>query len=83
MDHAAHHIDPTIPLYELPPSQKLLEEFAPAYSIVERLTIRKYLLICRTCKLYDYRLHCWLDFDGNRTTQPMIIHTPAHPQSES
>ena len=28
MDHPAHHIDPTIPLYELPASQKLLEERA-------------------------------------------------------
>jgi omega-6 fatty acid desaturase (delta-12 desaturase) len=68
MDHPAHHIDPTIPLYELPASQKLLEERAPEHSVVVPLTVREYLRICRVCKLYDYRRHCWLDFDGNPTT---------------
>lgn len=68
MDHPAHHIDPTIPLYELPASQRLLEEQAPEHSIVERLTIGEYLRICRTCKLYDFRAHRWLDFDGRPTS---------------
>jgi omega-6 fatty acid desaturase (delta-12 desaturase) len=68
MDHPAHHIDPTIPLYELPASQMLLEEQAPEHSIVERLTVREYLRICRTCKLYDFRAHRWLDFHGRPTS---------------
>lgn len=68
MDHPAHHLDPTIPLYELPGSQKLLEERAPEHSVVVTLTLLEYLRICRSCKLYDYRRHCWMDFAGRPTT---------------
>jgi acyl-lipid omega-6 desaturase (Delta-12 desaturase) len=70
MDHAAHHIDPTIPLQELPASQKLLEQQAPGHCVVQRLTWREYVRICRACQLYDYRERCWLSFDGLRTTEP-------------
>jgi omega-6 fatty acid desaturase (delta-12 desaturase) len=69
MDHAAHHIDPRIPLYELPESQRMLEQQAPDHVIVQRLTWREYLRICRACKLYDYREHRWLDFDGLPTSR--------------
>lgn len=68
MDHPAHHLDPTIPLYELAESQSLLEQEAADDSVVVPLTWREYLRICRSCKLYDYRRHCWLDFDGQPTT---------------
>jgi omega-6 fatty acid desaturase (delta-12 desaturase) len=70
MDHPAHHIDPTIPLYRLPASQRLLEQSAPHHSLVVPFTLTEYLRICRTCKLYDYQRKCWLDFDGNWTTDP-------------
>jgi omega-6 fatty acid desaturase (delta-12 desaturase) len=69
MDHPAHHIDPTIPLYELPATQKALELQTPEHSVVVRLTWHEYLRICRTCKLYEYQRHCWLDFDGRPTTE--------------
>src|SRR5207247_1612220 len=39
MDHPAHHIDPTIPLYELPASQRLLEEQAPEHSVVVKWSL--------------------------------------------
>jgi omega-6 fatty acid desaturase (delta-12 desaturase) len=68
MDHAAHHIDPTLSLDHLPAGQKLLEHQAPSHSVVRRLTWREYLRVCRTCKLYDYRRHRWLSFDGVPTT---------------
>ena len=68
MDHAAHHIDPAIPLRELPASQKLLEQLVPEDCVVQRLTWRGYWRICRVCKLYDYRRRCWLNFDGLPTT---------------
>jgi omega-6 fatty acid desaturase (delta-12 desaturase) len=68
MDHPAHHLDPTIPLYELPASQKLLEQRAPEHSVVYFWTPLEHLRTCRKCKLYDYRRHCWLDFNGNPTT---------------
>lgn len=73
MHHPAHHIDPTIPHYELPASQQLLEEYAPEHSVVVPFTLSEYLRICRDCKLYDYRRHCWLDFDGRQTTEPVIL----------
>lgn len=72
MDHPAHHIDPTIPLYELPASQRLLEQQTPEHSIVERLTVGEYLRICRICKLYDFREHRWLDFHGRPTSESAI-----------
>jgi acyl-lipid omega-6 desaturase (Delta-12 desaturase) len=73
MDHPAHHIDPTIPLYELPASQRLLEEHAPEHSLVIPFTVSEYLRICRVCKLYDYRAHRWLDFDGRPTSDPVSL----------
>ena len=74
MHHPAHHIDPTIPLYELPDSQAQLEHHSPDDSIVVRLTLAEFLRICRLCKLYDYRRHCWLDFDGHPTTELALHH---------
>jgi omega-6 fatty acid desaturase (delta-12 desaturase) len=76
MDHPAHHIDPTIPLYELPASQRLLEERTPEHSVVVPWSVREYLRICRCCKLYDYRRHCWLDFAGNPTTPEGLNRVP-------
>lgn len=68
MDHAAHHLDPTIPLYHLPQSQRLLEETAPAHAVVIHWTPWEYLRTCAACKLYDFDRHCWTDFDGNPTS---------------
>lgn len=68
MDHPAHHIDPTIPLYELPRSQKLLEEACPEYAVVIPWTPLEYLRTCSACKLYDFRRHCWTDFNGVPTS---------------
>jgi omega-6 fatty acid desaturase (delta-12 desaturase) len=68
MDHPAHHLDPTIPLYRLPQSQRLLEETAPEHSVVIHWTPWEYLRTCAACKLYDFERHCWTDFDGNPTS---------------
>ncbi|MGL4554376.1 MAG: fatty acid desaturase [Gemmataceae bacterium] len=68
MDHAAHHLDPSIPLYNLPQSQKLLEQTAADHAIVIRWTPMEYLRTCAACKLYDFDRHCWTDFDGNPTS---------------
>jgi acyl-lipid omega-6 desaturase (Delta-12 desaturase) len=67
LEHPAHHVDPAVSPHQLPAGQKALEACAPE-AVVVRLTLREYLRICRTCKLYDYRRHCWLDFAGNPTT---------------
>jgi omega-6 fatty acid desaturase (delta-12 desaturase) len=68
MDHPAHHLDPQIPLYNLPQSQKLLEETTPEHAVVVRWTPWEYLRTCAACKLYDFRRHCWTDFEGRPTT---------------
>ena len=52
MDHPAHHLDPAIPLYQLPASQQELEREAPAHSVIVRLTLREYFRICRTCNSF-------------------------------
>jgi omega-6 fatty acid desaturase (delta-12 desaturase) len=68
MDHAAHHLDPSIPLYHLPQSQKLLEQTAPEHALVIPWTFAEYLHTCAACKLYDFERHCWTDWQGNPTS---------------
>jgi omega-6 fatty acid desaturase (delta-12 desaturase) len=68
MDHPAHHLDSQIPLYNLPQSQRLLEETTPEHAVVIRWTPWEYLRICQACKLYDFERHCWTDFRGVATT---------------
>jgi omega-6 fatty acid desaturase (delta-12 desaturase) len=68
MEHAAHHLDPAIPLYELPRSQRLLEQECPAHAVVIPWTLAEYFRTCACCKLYDFRRHCWTDFNGVPTT---------------
>ena len=68
MDHAAHHIDPAIPLYHLPESQRLLEQSCEEHAAVIRWSPWQYLELCRVCKLYDFTRHCWTDFEGNATS---------------
>jgi omega-6 fatty acid desaturase (delta-12 desaturase) len=81
MDHPAHHLDPAIPLYNLPQSQKLLEETAPQDAVVVRWTPWEYLRTCAACKLYDFRRHCWTDFDGVPTTPCNLPELPLPAES--
>jgi acyl-lipid omega-6 desaturase (Delta-12 desaturase) len=69
MDHAAHHIDPAIPLYHLPESQRLLEKSCEEHAAIIRWSPWQHLELCRICKLYDFQRHCWTDFDGNATSE--------------
>ncbi len=69
MDHTAHHIDPSIPLYHLPRSQRLLEETCEEDVAVVPWSLGQYLELCRVCKLYDFERHCWTDFEGNATSE--------------
>ncbi len=69
MDHAAHHIDPAIPLYHLPQSQRLLEQSCEEHAVVIQWSPGQYLELCRVCKLYDFERHCWTDFEGLATSE--------------
>ncbi|MGB3636188.1 MAG: fatty acid desaturase [Rivularia sp. (in: cyanobacteria)] len=69
MEHTAHHIQPSIPMYNLYAAQKHLEEIHIENIVIWHLTFTKYLQITRACKLYDYEQKCWTDFDGNSTSE--------------
>lgn len=71
MEHTAHHVLPSIPIYRLSEAQaKLLERFG--HDVVRyTLTPASYLAVTRACKLYDFERRCWTDFQG-RPTAPAI-----------
>jgi len=83
MDHPAHHLDPTIPMYQLPESQKLLEEHAGEHAVVVPWTMKEFLRTTRVCKLYDYQEHRWLDLDGRPTSPSGLSGLPPMPQPPS
>jgi omega-6 fatty acid desaturase (delta-12 desaturase) len=66
--HGAHHVDPKVPLYKLVGAQVNLEQAFGAEMIVERWSLSSHRRLFRTCRLYDYEHHRWLDFDGTPTT---------------
>jgi omega-6 fatty acid desaturase (delta-12 desaturase) len=67
-EHTAHHLDPTIPFYELHDAQRALYDVLKGNHVVYRWSWREFLHCCRACKLYDYDRHLWLDFKGNVTS---------------
>ncbi len=64
MEHTAHHIDPRIPLYNLPAAQRAAETAFQADVIRSPFTLANLRLVLGRCQLYDYRNHRWLRFDG-------------------
>jgi acyl-lipid omega-6 desaturase (Delta-12 desaturase) len=61
MEHPAHHLDGTIPLYNLRDAQYRLQEIGAEF-VKQRLTLALYLDCVRQCKLYDYRQRRWVGF---------------------
>jgi len=72
MEHTAHHVDPRIPLYNLEDCQKKLEQAYGPDLIVFPFTFGGYFQTLRTCRLFDYENHRWLDWDGTPTTEPLL-----------
>lgn len=70
MEHTAHHVDMSIPLYRLKAAQKKLEELLPGRIVVQRFSWRWYFDTARACKLYDFSRNCWTDFAGRATCAP-------------
>ncbi|MBD3892344.1 fatty acid desaturase [Hydrogenophaga sp.] len=68
MEHTAHHVDMSIPLYKLKSAQKLLEDTLPGRIIVQKFSWRWYFDTARKCKLYDFTRRCWTDFQGRPTS---------------
>ncbi len=82
LDHAAHHSDPRIPLYNLKNSQSALEAAYPGCVVEEIWTVRGFLLTLRTCRLYDYEAHRWLDWDGTPLTPSLLPPLAPHRKSQ-
>ncbi len=64
MNHTAHHLDMTVPLYGLVEAQRALEDDIDAGVIVYRWTPFTLFRHLRLCKLYDFERRAWTDFDG-------------------
>lgn len=72
-EHTAHHINPRVPLYELKSAQAGVREVLNGDVMVVRWSPRVMRDTLRRCKLYDFREHRWLDFDGRPTTESMKV----------
>lgn len=70
MEHTAHHVDMSIPLYRLEQAQAALERMLPGRIIVQRFSWRWYFDTARRCKLYDFGRRCWTDYRGQPTSAP-------------
>lgn len=70
MEHTAHHVDMSVPLYRLNEAQKKLEDMLPGRIIIQRFSWRWYFDTARRCKLYDFTRRCWTDFQGRATSDP-------------
>jgi omega-6 fatty acid desaturase (delta-12 desaturase) len=71
MEHTAHHADPRVPLYNLEKAQKHLEETYGEIVVVP-FTFGGFFNTLRTCRLFDYENHRWLDWDGTPTTESLL-----------
>jgi acyl-lipid omega-6 desaturase (Delta-12 desaturase) len=69
MEHTAHHVDMSVPLYKLKQAQKLLEDKLPGRIIIQNFSWRWYFETARNCKLYDFTRRCWTDFQGRPTSE--------------
>jgi len=68
MEHTAHHVDMSIPLYKLKQAQAKLEDMLPGRIIVQPFSWKWYFDTARACKLYDFTRECWTDFKGAMTS---------------
>ncbi|MDD0816163.1 fatty acid desaturase [Curvibacter sp. HBC28] len=73
MEHTAHHVDMSIPLYRLKDAQKMLEDLLPGRIIVQPFSWAWYFRTARACKLYDFSRRCWTDFKGRATSEPQAL----------
>ena len=67
MEHAAHHLDPRIPLYRLKAAQRALARLVPEIPVVE-LSLHTYWRTVRHCKLFDFEQRRWVAFPRRAAT---------------
>lgn len=75
MEHTAHHVDMSIPLYKLEQAQSKLEEMLPERIIIQNFSWAWYFETAKLCKLYDTKKKVWLDFEGHETakSRPVVL----------
>ncbi|MBT5017502.1 MAG: hypothetical protein HON04_02030 [Planctomicrobium sp.] len=66
MDHTAHHMQPTIPLYRLNATQAKIDSRSEN-TVQYHFKFSKLLKITRQCKLFDDETGNWTDFKGQPT----------------
>lgn len=74
MEHTAHHVDMSVPLYRLKRVQALLETMLPGRIVIQDFSWRWYFDTARCCKLYDFERGCWTDFNGQPTSRCRLQH---------
>lgn len=62
MEHTAHHVDMSVPLYHLKGAQAKLEAMLPQRIVIQPFSLRWYLDTARNCKLYDFAQQRWQKF---------------------
>ena len=73
MEHTAHHLDMSIPLYRLKTAQKMLEDLLPQRIVIQRFSWGWYFDTARRCKLYDFTRRCWTAYSGHATSEPAVV----------
>jgi len=68
MEHTAHHLDMSIPLYKLKDAQARLEELLPERIVIQPFSWKWYVETARACKLYDFKRNCWTNYEGQPTS---------------
>ena len=76
MEHTAHHLDMSVPLYRLKDAQQMLEDMLPGRIVVQPFSWRWYFQTARNCKLYDFTRRCWTDYQGRATSTPTVLPKP-------
>ncbi|MBC7416359.1 MAG: fatty acid desaturase [Herminiimonas sp.] len=72
MEHTAHHVDMSVPLYRLKGVQQLLEDKLPGHIVIQKFSLGWYRETARRCKLYDYERRCWTDYSGQPTSASLV-----------
>ncbi len=73
LEHGAHHVNTGVPLYPSARGGDCAQEYRAAARSRVRAQLEAYWATVRTCKLYDYANHRWLDFRrGQRPAAPVF-----------
>ena len=64
LDHAVHHIDPTVPSYRMMRATSALAARYPLEISHRHIGLARYMKIAKACQLYDYVRHEWVSIGG-------------------